>query len=115
MELLSRIKTVLSDKKMTVADLSRLTNISGGQIDKWDKINPGVDKVRKVADVLGVSVDYLLGRTDTLYQPQQSELPLEQLLGRSTTLTYGGIELSDDEKRQLDLIIRTVVWPQLKK
>lgn len=33
-------------------------------ITRWDENKPSVDRVQKVADYFGVSVDYLLGRTD---------------------------------------------------
>lgn len=64
MSLVARIKQLCDEKKMTVAELERKTGISNGQIRKWDKSTPGVDKLKKVADYFDVSTDYLLGRTD---------------------------------------------------
>lgn len=64
MSLVEKIKYLCDEKKMTVAELERKTGISNGQIRKWDKSTPGVDKLKKVADYFDVSTDYLLGRTE---------------------------------------------------
>lgn len=64
MGIVEKIKYLCKEKKITVAELERNTGISNGQIRKWDKSTPGIDKVKLVADYFDVSVDYLLGRTD---------------------------------------------------
>ena len=47
---------------MTFAELERILGFSNGQIRRWEKTKPGIDKIQKVADYFDVSVDYLLGR-----------------------------------------------------
>ncbi|MBF0746541.1 helix-turn-helix transcriptional regulator [Gemella sp. 19428wG2_WT2a] len=69
MDLLFKIRQLANQRKITISELERRINLSNGQIGKWSKQTPGIDKVQKVADYFGVSVDYLLGREDT-YTPQ---------------------------------------------
>ena len=38
--------------------------MSNGQIRRWDGVSPKIENVENVARYFGVSVDYLLGRTD---------------------------------------------------
>ncbi|MCI1904616.1 MAG: helix-turn-helix transcriptional regulator [Enterococcaceae bacterium] len=64
MSIVSRIKDLAQEKKMTIAELERTVGISNGQIRKWDDRTPGIDKIQKVADYFDVSTDYLLGRTE---------------------------------------------------
>lgn len=61
-----RIKELLSTKPgiKSIAALERTAGLSNGTINKWDKAVPSSESAQKVADVLNVSVDYLLGNTD---------------------------------------------------
>lgn len=60
------IKNLISTthKVGSVAELERKLNISNGTINKWDKQNPSVAALAKIADFFNVSTDYLLGRTE---------------------------------------------------
>ncbi len=46
--------------------ISKATGISSGNISDWKsgKSSPNLEAIAKIADYLGCSVDYLLGRTD---------------------------------------------------
>ena len=57
-----RISKLCKEKGVTVAKLERETGISNGTISRWSTSSPTVDKLRKVADYFGVSVDSLIGR-----------------------------------------------------
>ncbi|GAB3062078.1 helix-turn-helix domain-containing protein [Salinicoccus sesuvii] len=62
MNIVQRIRNLCSNQGITVAELERRIELSNGQISKWGKQKPGIDKVSKVADYFDVSIDYLLGR-----------------------------------------------------
>lgn len=62
--LLDRIKILLKEHSLTLAELERKMNFSNGSMSRWNKTTPGVDKIQKVADYFDVSTDYLLGRTE---------------------------------------------------
>jgi len=59
---------------MTVAQLERELGFSNGSIAKWERTSPSIDKVQKVADYFGVSIDYIQGKTDDA-NPQELEVP----------------------------------------
>lgn len=44
MSLLENVKELVSQRKMTVAELERKLDFSQGSIRHWDKTYPGVDK-----------------------------------------------------------------------
>lgn len=46
--------------------ISKATGISSGNISDWKsgKSSPNLEAIAKIADYLGCSVDYLIGRTD---------------------------------------------------
>lgn len=49
-------------KGITVSALGVELGLGKNSITRWDENKPSVDRVQKVADYFGVSVDYLLGR-----------------------------------------------------
>lgn len=64
MNIVERIKKLCSNQKITIAELERRIQLSNGQIRKWSNQTPGIDKVQKVANYFGVSIDYLIGHTN---------------------------------------------------
>ncbi len=60
MTLLERIDNLISLKDLSRHKVEKLADISVGTINKWDKSIPRADKLKAVADVLDVTVDYLL-------------------------------------------------------
>ena len=61
--LVKRIKELCALHKITINELEQKVSLTPSSIYKWDKSLPSIDKVRRVADFLNVSVDYLLGRS----------------------------------------------------
>ena len=59
-----QLRKILSDKKITQAKLVEETNFSKGNISSWlyEKSQPDMPTVIKLAEYLGVSLDYLAGR-----------------------------------------------------
>lgn len=62
MKLKERIRMLCEGKNTNFAALERALDLGQGTIRKWDKVSPGLDKLQKVADYFGVSIDYLAGR-----------------------------------------------------
>jgi len=61
--LLANIKRLCTVQGLTIQQLEDRAQISAGTIGRWGqdgKFMPSVDKVKRVADVLGVTVDELL-------------------------------------------------------
>lgn len=64
--LAKRLKMLLEDYDMTQFELSKRSNVTEATISNFlnCKQLPKLEVVSKIADVLNVSVDYLLGRTN---------------------------------------------------
>ncbi len=60
MTLVEKIKASCRAKGITVSKLEDEAKLTPRTIGRWDENTPSVDKVKKVAAVLNVSVDYLL-------------------------------------------------------
>ena len=66
MTISQKILALMEEKNIKQKQLADYTGISTSAISDWKKkgTNPSVDKIGLIADCLGVSIDYLLGRTD---------------------------------------------------
>lgn len=59
MSILERINKECEKKHISIKTLEQETGISNGAISKWDTSVPKVDTLNKVAEYLGVTLDYL--------------------------------------------------------
>jgi transcriptional regulator with XRE-family HTH domain len=64
MTIKDKVQELARQKKMTIAEVERNTGIANGTIGKWNRQNPSLETLQKIANYFNVSTDYLLGRTD---------------------------------------------------
>ena len=62
MTIVERIKTLCAESHITSASLERRLNLGNGTIGRWNTASPTVERLGRVADYFGVSLDYLTGR-----------------------------------------------------
>ena len=55
-----RIKTICSERKMSINKLEEEAGLSNGSINKWALCSPSVASLARVAKVLNVTVDELI-------------------------------------------------------
>lgn len=72
-----RIKKLREDKDMSQVELGKLVNVGNTTISQWEsgKRSPDIETVKKLANIFGVSSDYLLGRTNDPTPAKDRELP----------------------------------------
>ena len=80
-----RIRSARKSKKYTQENLAELANINRVMVSRYESgaAEPELDNLRRIADALEVSLDYLLGRTDWPYFESRS---------KDGTIIEGGIE-----------------------
>ncbi len=64
MTMFERIKEISKKQGLSLAQLNDKAGFKQNVIYSWKAKKPSIDKVSAVANVLHVSVDYLLGKTD---------------------------------------------------
>ena len=102
--LLYRLRELITRKHMTIAQLERILDFSGGSIARWDKSRPSVDKLQKVADYFEVSTDYLLGRTDEPYYKLTEKEKLD--IGTQAEVNFYGEPMTDEARASLRAAIQ---------
>ena len=104
MTLFERTKEISKKRGMSLQDAAKSAGIGINSIYQWKKQTPSVDRIKLVADVLNVSVDYLLGNTDDMHANKDKDMPvdLEETLSKlGPSVSFGGKELTDDQKLKL--------------
>jgi len=61
-----RLTLIRKKKKLSQAEVGKLLDIDGDAYGRYERneVKPSIEMASKVADVLKVSLDYLIGKTD---------------------------------------------------
>lgn len=100
----SRIKELRKKNKMTQKALADKVFVDCSAVTKWEtgKAKPDFEKQQRLADIFGVSIDYLCGRSDNEQTVTSAQSLDEQLEGVDYALWGEVLGLTDEEK--LDVI-----------
>ncbi len=93
-----RIKEISKQRGLNLKKTATEAGLSENAIYKWKTQTPQSNALQAVADVLGVSVDYLLGNTDEMHSNKKDDKTVD-LEKDTTILALDGMELSDDYKQ----------------
>ena len=98
MTLFERIKETAKQRGISLTALSVESGLGEKTIYKWKDKEPSASRIKAVADVLGVSVDYLLGNTDEMHgnKSTPTDTDLEDMLDGA--VAYGGKPMSDNDR-----------------
>ena len=103
---------LLKEKNVKVADITRATGIASSTFTDWKKgrYTPKQDKLQKIADYFGVTIDYLMNGEEKEWTPALTEKDekdldkkVENLLNAvdsDTGLMLDG-EIMDEETREI--------------
>lgn len=98
-----KLKSVLSDKELTQNKLGDLTGISTATISKWFTGDSAISLVNlyKVSDALGLSLDWLCGKSDEQFT-KTIESDKEACLAFANIYAYISAHYGDDAFIMLD-------------
>ena len=106
MTVFERIKETAKLRGTTLKNLAKQVGLSENAIYSWKNKTPRTDNVQAVADVLGVSVDYLLGNTDEMHSNKKdAPYDLKEFIDSTPVLKYDGKDIPEAEMR----IIRRIL------
>lgn len=90
-----RIKEIAKEQGYSLTKLNDAAGLGTNSIYHWRTKTPSTDSLQKVAKVLNVSVDYLLGKTDDMHANKKDESTVDLIAA------HWGIDLdnlSQEEK-----------------
>ena len=103
MTIFDRIKETSEKRGLTIAQLEKEAALKERAVYAWKKSKPSGEALAAVADVLHVSTDYLLGRTDDMNFSSRDNTPTEvdikKAIEQDIMLAFDGKPISDKYKR----------------
>ena len=115
MTIYQRIQDLAKARKISIRQVEHDLNFSNGTIRKWDSSAP-TQRLTEVANYFSVTVDYLLGQNSTPeWANHKDTLDLKKFLDDNDgSFTYGGDDLTDDEKEKLKIAMTQIFWDRHK-
>lgn len=110
MTIYERIESLRKSKGLSQGKLEKQLGFSNGSISKWKNSTPKVERLQKLADFFGVSVEYLMtGKEDGQKKKDNTDdlkekfEELKELLesGKMQPLRYDGQPIDDNTKELL--------------
>lgn len=119
-----RLKQLRKEKKgLTQEMVAKQIGIAKTTYSAYEqgKRQPDYDTLNRLAKYFNVSVDYLLGNTFSKngsvpnWATDKDRRDLRKFLeANANSMTYGGEELTHDEKQQLRVAMETIFWKRHK-
>ena len=108
MTLYERTTKLSKQRGYSLKNLAIKAGLAENSIYDWKKSTPKADNLKKVADVLHVSTDYLLGRTDQM-NATPSDKKVADILDDETILAFDGMEIAEEDKEKLREYARFII------
>lgn len=108
MTLISRTKDIAKSRGLSLDDVALKAGLSAKSIYNWGRNSPKSENLQKVADVLHVSTDYLLGRTNQM-NATPSDKKVADILDDETILAFDGMEIAEEDKEKLREYARFII------
>lgn len=113
-----RIIDLRESKDLTQTELAKRLNIDKSAMNKIESGTRKVsaDELSKLASIFDVTTDYLLGKNNTpKWANKKDTYDLEKFLeDNDGTFTYGGDDLTEDEKQKLKIAMTQIFWDRHK-
>ncbi|MCT3077393.1 helix-turn-helix domain-containing protein [Leuconostoc citreum] len=106
MTILDRTKEIAKLRGISLTDTAIKAGLAEKSIYSWDRSTPKADNLQKVADVLHVSTDYLLGRTDELNLTTSETVKKADIDDSDLLLAFDGKDIDEEDKQAIiDLLM----------
>lgn len=101
MTIYQRIKELATEKNISIREVESTLNLANGTLNKW-KERANTEKLQKVADYFGVTVDYLLGNDKSSSSSSKSV----DLNDDDAFLTFEGKPIPEEDLELIKRLLR---------
>ncbi|WP_282801173.1 helix-turn-helix transcriptional regulator [Secundilactobacillus kimchicus] len=113
-----RLKELRKLKGFSQSELAKYVNVSQQTIGSWEvgRSEPNIETLQRLASLFGVTVDYLLGKNQTpKWANEKDTNDLQRFLSDNEgSMTYGGEDLTEEEKEKLKIAMTQIFWSRHK-
>lgn len=107
-----RIRKLREEKGLTQEELAKILGISRATLASWEtgRREPDFETTSKIAEFFGVSIDYLLGRTNNPAPNGSGKPSLEEEFSEiANVLRRSGKKLTPEDKKRIARIIKAAI------
>ncbi|ALI33790.1 helix-turn-helix domain-containing protein [Weissella cibaria] len=115
MTLFERIKETAKERGISLTALSVESGLGEKTIYKWKDKEPSANRIKAVADTLGVSVDYLLGNTDEMHSNKKDDkkiADLKDIMNEFEIVQFDGKTIPEEDLLVIERIIKGLIDDQ---
>ncbi|MDB8867648.1 helix-turn-helix transcriptional regulator [Pediococcus acidilactici] len=114
MTIFDNIKNIAKKRGYSIAEVERRAGISTNYLYQWKKREPSPKSLSAVASVLGVSVDYLLGKTDKEHADEKNDDDIEKAVEKAinSSRMYQGKPISESQKKVMKKLLKAYLESQ---
>ena len=76
---------------------------------------PDNEMLAKIANYFDVTVDYLVGNDVPEWATKEDVLDLQEMLESNVNMSYGGENLTEEEKQRVREILTAIFWEKARK
>jgi Predicted transcriptional regulators len=110
MTVYERIKEISKARGMSLQSVAKSAGLSQNMIYQYKTVNPKTETLRTLANVLGVSVDYLLGNTDEIHNTSTKEdkktADLKEIMKEFEVVQFDGKTIPAEDLPVIERIIK---------
>lgn len=110
-----RIKEISKQRGLNLKKTATEAGLSENAIYKWKTQTPQSNALQAVADVLGVSVDYLLGNTDEVHSNKKDDkkiADLKDIMKEFEIVQFDGKTIPEEDLLVIERIIKGLIDDQ---
>ena len=113
-----RLKQLRRDRHLTQAQVAKRIGVTAAMVSSYetDIRLPSYEVMVRLADLFGVTVDYLLCRTDERLTAKEykekDSYELSEFMS-AHTITVGGVVVSDADKRRIGDMATGLFWTRI--
>ncbi|TVV29951.1 helix-turn-helix transcriptional regulator [Weissella cibaria] len=115
MTVLERIKEVSKLRGYNLTKVNEMAHLGKNTIYSWKTKEPSHNNLQAVADVLGVSVDYLLGNTDEMHSNKKDDkkvADLKDIMKEFEIVQFDGKTIPEEDLLVIERIIKGLIDDQ---
>lgn len=115
MTVLERIKEVSKLRGYNLTKVNEMAHLGKNTIYSWKTKEPSHNNLQAVADVLGVSVDYLLGNTDEMHSNKKDDkkvADLKDIMKEFEIVQFDGKTIPEEDLPVIERIIKGLIDDQ---
>ena len=113
----SRLRELRAETRLKQEDVAKKIGVGRTTYAMYEQGNrePDNETLGKIADLYGVSTDYLLGRDVPDWATNEDVLDLQDMLNSNVNMAYGGEHLTEEEKQRVKDVLTGIFWEKTQE